>query len=172
MIGHTCSALNNKTRMIAARTFFARMNEGRTAWLLDGQLVKACEDFFQSNEYGGLERDVGFAGQHNFVSPLIGSSELETIATVMRSKIDRFDMSFFGSLESMLFDVIDNHEKATLMLVTDSLSYPYTMKMEEIGVALENLMGEGMYLLFVNGRGAHAIFDEFKQLSMPMPVPG
>lgn len=160
----------NKTRMIAAKTFFARMNEGRAAWLTDEQLVKACEEFFQSNEYGGLERDVAFAGQHNFVSPLIGSSELETIATAMRPRIDRFDMAFFGSLESILFDIIDNHEKATLMLVTDSLSYQYTTRMEEIGVALENLMGEGMYLLFVNGRSAHAIFDEFKQLSMPVPV--
>jgi hypothetical protein len=159
--------------MIAAKTFFARMNEGRAAaWLSDEQLIKACEEFFQSNEYRGLERNVAFAGSHNFVSPLIGSNELETIATIMRSRIDRFDMSFFGLLESILFDIIDNHEKATLMLVTDSLSYPYMMKTEEIGVALENLLGEGMYLLFVNGRSAHAIFDEFKQLSMPVPVPG
>lgn len=162
----------NKTRMIAAKTFFARMNEGRTGWLTDEQLLKACEEFFQSNEYSSLEPDVAFAGQHNFVSPLAGSNETETIATTFRSRIDKFDMSFFGWLESALFDVIDNHERAALMLVTDSLSYPYMMKMEEIGVALENLMDEGMYLLFVNGRSAYAIFDEFKQLSMPVPMPG
>ncbi|MEW5841588.1 MAG: hypothetical protein AB1753_11365, partial [Thermoproteota archaeon] len=90
----------NKTRMVAARTFFARMNEGRGpgSWLTEDQLVKACEEFFLANDYSSLEHGVAFAGHHNFVSPLVGSSELETIATVMRPRIDRFDMAFFGSL--------------------------------------------------------------------------
>jgi hypothetical protein len=39
-----------------------------------------------------------------------------------------------------------------------------------VSVALENLMGEGMYLLFLNGRSAHALFDDFKQLTAPIPV--
>lgn len=156
--------------MIAAKTFFARMNEGRSTWLDDAHLVKECEEFFRANEYSSVERNVAFAGSHNFVSPLVGSNELQTIATVMRPRIDRFDMAFWGSLESILFDVVDNHERAALMLVADSLSYFYMIKTEEVSVALENLMGEGMYVLFVNGRSAHALFDEFKQLSSPIPV--
>lgn len=158
--------------MIAARTFFSRMNEGRSSstWLDEGQLVKGCEEFFQSNEYSSIERNVAFAGSHNFVSPLVGSSELQTIATVMRPRIDRFDMAFFGSLESILFDVVDNHERAAVMLVTDSLSYLPMTKMEDVSVVLENLMGEGMFLLFLNGRSAHALFDDFKQLTAPIPV--
>jgi hypothetical protein len=158
--------------MIAARTFFSRMNEGRSSstWLDEGQLVKGCEEFFLSNEYSSIERNVAFAGSHNFVSPLVGSSELQTIATVMRPRIDRFDMAFFGSIESILFDVVDNHERAAVMLVTDSLSYIPMTKIEDVSVALENLMGEGMYLLFLNGRSAHALFDDFKQLTAPIPV--
>lgn len=160
--------------MIAARTFFSRMNEGRStttaAWLDESQLTRGCEEFFQSNEYSSIERNVAFAGSHNFISPLVGSNELQTIATVMRSKVDRFDMAFFGLLESILFDVVDNHERAAVMLVTDSLSYFPMTKLEDVSVALENLMGEGMYLLFLNGRSAHALFDDFKQLTAPIPV--
>lgn len=164
---------SNKVRMVAARTFFARMNERRRGndWLPDKQLVKSCEEFFAANEYSSLERNVAFAGSHNFVSPLVGSNEVETIATFVRPRLDAFDMGFIGSLESALYDVVDNHERATLMLVTDSLSYFPLMKVEELGVELERLMSEGMYLLFVNGRSAHALFDEFRQLSSPVPVP-
>jgi hypothetical protein len=156
--------------MVAAKTFFARMNEGCSQWLTEEQMLKACEEFFGHNGYNDLDRDVMFAGHQNFVSPLIGSSELETIATIFRPRLDKYDMGFFGMLEGALYDVIDNHDKATLMLATDSLSYDPITKIEEIGVAIENLMDEGMYLLFVNGRLAHALFDDFKKLTMPVPV--
>ncbi len=56
------------------------------------------------------------------------------------------------------------------MLVTDSLSYVPITKIEELGVAVENLMDEGMFLLFLNGRSGYAIFDDFKKLTMPVPV--
>ncbi len=46
--------------MVAARTFFARMNEGRTGWMTEGRLVKGCEEFFNSNGYDQIERDVIF----------------------------------------------------------------------------------------------------------------
>lgn len=162
--------LNAKPRMVAARTFFARMNEGRTQWLTEGQVLKACKEFFGQNGYSGLDYGVTFAGHQNFTSPIIGSSELETIATMFHPKLDRYDMGFFGALESALYDVIDNHDKATLMLATDSLSYDHVTRNEDIGVAMENLMGEGMYLLFVNGRQAHALFDDFKKLTAPVLV--
>lgn len=156
--------------MVAARTFFARMNEGRSQWLTDAQMLAACEEFFRHNGYNDLDHSVAFAGHQNFVSPVIGSSETETIATMFRPKLDRHDLAFFGALELALFDVLDNHEKATLALVTDSLSYPAVTGMEELGVAIENLMDEGMYLLFVNGRAGHALFDEYKKIAAPVPV--
>jgi hypothetical protein len=156
--------------MVAARTFFARMNEGRSQWLTEAQMLKACEEFFRHNGYSDLDHGVAFAGHQNFVSPVIGSSEQETLATMFRPRLDRHDLAFFGVLEMALFDVLDNHEKATLVLATDSLSYPAVTGIEELGVAIENLMDEGMYLLFVNGRSGHALFDEYKKIAAPIPV--
>jgi hypothetical protein len=158
--------------MLAAKTFFARMNEDRGDWLTESQLLEACEEFFKHNSYNDIDYNVTFAGHQGFTSPIIGSSELETIAAVFRPRIDKYDMGFFGILESILYDVIDNHDKATLMLATDSLSYDSIMRIEEIGVAIENLMNEGMYLLFVNGRSAHALFDDFKNLTSPILLQG
>ncbi|HVX02240.1 MAG TPA: hypothetical protein VHA09_03725 [Nitrososphaera sp.] len=166
----TINTLNIKPRMVAAKTFIARMNEGHFQWLTEAQMLKACEEFFTHNGYSGLDYGVTFAGHQNFTSPIIGSSELETIATIFHSRLDRYDMGFFGTAESALYDVIDNHDKATLMLATDSLSYGPIIKNEDIGVAIENLMDEGLYLLFVNGRLAHALFDDFKKLTAPVLV--
>jgi len=157
-------------RTVAAKTFMSRMNEGRGSWLADKQILAACEEFFKENGYTGVDRDVVFAGHTNFVSPLVASSELQTIATIVRPQI-KYDMGFLGSLESILYDVIDNHDRATLMLATDSLSYFPIIQTEEIGVEIENLMDEGMLLLFVNGRGSHALFDEFEKLATPVQLP-
>jgi hypothetical protein len=44
------------------------------------------------------------------------------IATYFRPKIDMYEINFFGLLELMLYDVLDNYENTNLMLVTDSLS--------------------------------------------------
>jgi hypothetical protein len=156
--------------MLAAKTFFARINEGRTAFMTENEMLNACEEFFRYNGYLDIEHNVTFAGHQNFTSPLIGSNEIETIGTLFRPRLDKYDMGFFGMLESTLYDVVDNHEKATLMLATDSLSYDPITKIEQIGVSVENLMDEGMYLLFVNGRQAHALFDDFKKLTLPIAV--
>jgi hypothetical protein len=156
--------------MIAAKTFFARMNEGRSQWLTEAQILSACEEFFLHNGYKHLERDVAFEGPQNFVSPVTGSNELETLATIFRPRLDKYDMGFFGVVESALYNIIDNHDDATLVLATDSLSYGPITKFEDIGVALENLMTEGMYLLFLNGRLAHALFDDFSKLAAPVPL--
>jgi len=43
--------------------------------------------------------------------------------------------------------------------------------MEELGVAIESLMDDGMFLLFLNERSGYALFDEFQKLTMPIPVP-
>ena len=161
--------------MVAARTFFARMNEGRSVWMTEWQLIKGCKEFFASNGYGQLEENKIFdQGEKIFNSLLVGSKtgeDGESIATYFKPRIDKHDIGLFGSLESMLYDVLDNYESTNLMLVTDSLSYIPMTKVEELSVALENLMGEGMFLLFLNQRSAYAVFDEFKKLAAPIQVP-
>lgn len=161
--------------MIAAKTFFARMNEGRKGWMTEGQLIKGCREFFTSNGYGQLEENKIFdQGEKIFNSLLVGKKsgeEKESIATYFRPKIDRHDIGLFGSLESMLYDVLDNYEDTNLMLVTDSLSYIPMTRTEELSVALESLMDEGLFLLFLNDRSGYAVFDEFKKLTAPIQVP-
>jgi hypothetical protein len=157
--------------MISPRTYFARMNEGRSNWMTEAQLIKGCEEFFKANGYDQIEYDKIFSkGEKVFNSLLVASKGEETVATYFRPMLDRHDIVFFGHLESMLFDVLDNYDMS-LMLVTDSLSYMPIIKTEELSVAVENLMDEGMFLLFLNSRSAYAFFDEFKKLSMPVPAP-
>lgn len=160
--------------MMSPRTYFSRLNEGRSSWLSENKLIEQCAEFFASNGYDTLERDVMFdQGSQVFNSLLVGSKSgeiKESIATYFVSRLDKFDTALFGSLESILFDLLDNYESTNLMLVTDSLSYFPTTKIEEISVAIENLMDEGMFLLFLNGRSGYAIFDEFSKLTMPIAV--
>ena len=161
--------------MLAAKTFFARMNEGRSGWMTEAQLIKGCKDFFASNGYEHLEENMIFGqGEKIFNSLLVGSKtgeDKETIATYFKPRIDRYDIRLFGALESMLYDVLDNYESTNLMLVTDSQSYVSVTKVEELSVSLQNLMDEGMFLLFLNERSGYALFDEFVRLTMPIPVP-
>lgn len=161
--------------MIAARTFFARMNEGRSGWMTEAQLIKGCKDFFTSNGYDELKENKVFdQGERIFNSLLVGCKTRdnpETIATYFRPKIDRHETGLLGLLESMLYDLLDNYENTNMMLVTDSLSYMAIVKMEELSVALENLMDEGMFLLFLNERSGYALFEEFQKLTMPIPIP-
>jgi hypothetical protein len=160
--------------MVAAKTFFARMNEGRRGWMTEGQLIKGCKEFFTSNGYEKLEENKIFnQGERTFNSLLVGTktgADKEAIATYFKPKIDRHDIGLFGSLELMLYDVIDNYESTNLMLVTDSVSYLPMTKVDELSVALENLMDEGMFLLFLNDRSGYAVFDEFKKMTAPIPV--
>lgn len=162
-------------RMISPRTYFSRLNEGRSSWLTEKKLVEECAAFFTSNGYDKLTHDVIFdQGNHVFNSLLVGSrgeGELkESIATYFHPRLDRYEVPVFGLLESILFDLLDSYDSTNLMLVTDSLSYPAITKVEELGVALQNLMDEGMFLLFINGRSGYAMFDEFKKLTMPIPI--
>lgn len=172
-------------RTQTARTFFARMNEGRNDedWMSDAQLLRGTEEFLKANNYDAIEYGRAFLGEGvrkekaPFVSPIMGSraamsdSELgDSIAAYFKSKINRYDMLTFGRLESILYDIVDNYENTALMLVTDSLSYAPITKVDEISVALENLMGEGLYLLFLNKRFAYALFDDFMKLTAPIPL--
>ncbi len=161
--------------MISPRTYFARMNEGRSNWMTEEQLVKECEKFFKSNGYEHLEHDRMFdEGSQVFNSLLVGTrgdgDEKESIATYFRPRLDKHDISLSGMLESILYDITDNYENTSLMLVTDSLSYLPITKTEELGVTIENLMEEGMFVLFLNGRSGYALFEDFEKLTMPIPV--
>lgn len=162
-------------RMLSPRTYFSRLNEGRSSWLSEGKLIDECAEFFGSNGYDSLKRDVMFdEGGQVFNSLIVGSKgegdEKESIATYFAPKLDRYEIALFGSLESILFDILDNYDSTNLMLVTDSLSYFPITKIEELGVAVENLMDEGMFLLFLNGRSGYAIFDDYGKLTKPIAV--
>ena len=163
--------------MLSPRIFFARMNEGRNSWMSEAQLVEGCQEFFKLNGYDELEFNKVFdQGDKVFNSILVGSKlqdgHKEMVATYFRPKIERYDASFFTMLESMLFDIIDRYEEqgANLMLVTDSLSYTPLLKVEELSVAIQTLMDEGLFLLFVNNRYGYALFDSFKKLTMPIAI--
>jgi hypothetical protein len=117
-------------------------------------------------------------GTRIFSSPIVASKRtnyeeeeaVETMVTVFKSKIKQYELSFFGFVESIVFDVIDNYDLTNLMLVTDSLSYCYFIKNEEIGVAIENMMRDGLFVLFLNHRFAYALFDKYENLTKPIPI--
>jgi hypothetical protein len=163
--------------MVSARSFFSRMNQYRNEnWLTDAQLLKGSEEFFRSNNYYNIEYNRVFdQGRQIFSSPIVaskmkGGEDIETIVAVFRSKITHYDLSFFGILESLLYDMVDNYENTNLMLVTDSLSYIPIIKIEELSVIIENMMKDGLYVLFLNHRFAYALFDHFENFTKPIPV--
>jgi hypothetical protein len=165
--------------MVSARSFLSRMNQDRNEnWLTDAQLLKGSEEFFSLNKYSNIEYNrVLDQGRRTFSSPIVaskikskGGEEMETIVAVFRSKMNHYDLSFFGFLESLLFDIIDNYENTNLMVVTDSLSYTPIIQTEELSVTIENMMKDGLYVLFLNHRFAYALFDQFENLTQPIPV--
>jgi hypothetical protein len=156
------------------------MNENRNDdWLTERQLLRGTEEFFKLNDYSVIENNkVLDQGTRIFSSPIVASKRtnyeeeeaVETMVTVFKSKIKQYELSFFGFVESIVFDVIDNYDLTNLMLVTDSLSYCYFIKNEEIGVAIENMMRDGLFVLFLNHRFAYALFDKYENLTKPIPI--
>jgi hypothetical protein len=167
--------------MVSARSYFARMNENRgdTNWLTDDQLLRGTEKFFKLNDYFDIEynRVLDQEGR-TFSSPIVASRATkyhdeeidETIASIFKSKIKEYDLSFLGYIESFTFNILDNYELTNPMLVTDSLSYFHIIKNEEISVAIENMMRDGLFILFLNHRFAYAFFDKFENMTKPIPV--
>jgi hypothetical protein len=167
--------------MVSARSYFTRMNENRrdTNWLADEQLLKGTEEFFKINHYCNIEYNRVFnQGGRTFSSPIVASryqaeeeEEVDqTIVSIFKSKIKHYDLGFFGYVESFAFTILDNHELTNPMLVTDALSYFYIVKNEEISVAIENMMRDGLFILFLNHRFAYALFDKFENMSKPIPI--
>jgi hypothetical protein len=167
--------------MVSARSYFARMNENRmdTNWLTDEQLLRGTEEFFKINHYCNIEYNRVFnQGERTFSSPIVASryqaeeeEEVDqTIVSIFKSKIKHYDLGFFGYVESFAFTILDNYELTNPMLVTDALSYFYIVKNEEISVAIENMMRDGLFILFLNHRFAYALFDKFENMTKPIPI--
>jgi hypothetical protein len=167
--------------MVNARSYFARMNENRgdTNWLTDDQLLRGTEQFFKLNDYSDIRYNrVLDQGGRTFSSPIVASRKTkyddeeidETIVTIFKSNIKNYDLGFLGYIESFTFNILDNYELTNPMLVTDSLSYFHTINNQEISVAIENLMRDGLFILFLNHRFAYALFDKFENMTKPIPV--
>ena len=169
-------------RMVNPRSYFARMNENRgdNNWLTENQLLEGSKEFFKSNDYYRIEYSKTFdQGGRTFSSPIVaskiisnneGQEIVETITTIFRSKIKHYDLGLFGFIESITLDLLDNYEQTNLMLVTDSLSYIPIIKNEEISVAIENMMRDGLFVLFLNHRYTYALFDKYESMTKPIPV--
>ncbi|MGB8025206.1 MAG: hypothetical protein WCF06_12910, partial [Nitrososphaeraceae archaeon] len=90
------------------------MNENRNDnWLTEGQLLRGTEEFFKLNDYSVIENNkVLSQGTRIFSSPIVASKRtnyedeeaVETMVTVFKSKIKQYDLSFFGFVESIVFD--------------------------------------------------------------------
>ncbi len=168
--------------MIGARSYFARMNENRrdTDWMSDDELLKGTEKFLKLNNYSSMQYNRVFAqeGGRSFSSPIVASRRTryeeeeveETIVGIFQSHLKKYDQSFLGFVESLTFSILDNYESTNPMLVTDSLSYFYMLKDQEINVAIEDMMREGLFVLFLNHRFAYAFFDRFENMTKPIPV--
>lgn len=168
--------------MVSVKTYFARMNENRedTNWLTDDQLLRGTEQFFKLNGYSDLEYNrVLDQGGRTFSSPIVASRRTkyddegevdETIVSIFKSKVKNYDLGFLGYLESFTFNILDNYELTNPMLVTDSLSYFHIIKNQEISVAIENMMRDGLFILFLNQQFTYALFDKFENMTKPIPV--
>jgi hypothetical protein len=166
--------------MMSPKSFFSRMNENRgDSWLDEEQLKKGTEDFFRLNDYVNIEYDKTLdQGVRRFLSPLTatktrnaGARETsDTMVTIIRPKIKHYDLGFFGLVEALTLDITDNYEHTNLMLVTDSLSYTSIIKNEQISVEIENMMRDGLFVLFLNHRFAFALFDKFENMTKPIPL--
>lgn len=166
--------------MVSPRAYFARMNEKRdNSWLTEAQLMRGTEEFFKSNDYSNIEYNKALdQGGRTFSSPVVASKRTndesenkdEVIVTIFRSKIQHYDLSFFGLVESLTLDVLDNYEQTNLMLVTDSLSYFPILKNEQISVEIENMMRDGLFVLFLNHRFTYALFDRYENMTKPIPI--
>lgn len=167
-------------RMVSPKSFFIRMNENRgDNWLAEEQLKRGTEEFFKSNDYFNIEYNkILDQGSRTFLSPIIatktrnvGDKETsEIIVTMFRPKIKHYDLGFFGLVESITLDIKDNYEQTNLMLVTDSLSYTSIIKNEQISVEIENMMRDGLFVLFLNHRFAFALFDKYENMTKPIPL--
>lgn len=166
-------------KRVNARTYLARMNSNRKdgSWLLEPHLIRGAEEFLRFNGYSNIEFDKKLdEGSRSFSSAISADKQIEEeskffhLVGIVRSRIDNYDLQYFGHLESILYDIIDNYEDTQLMLVIDSLSYLPIINRDEISVAIENMMDDGLKLLFLNHRSSYAFFENFGDMYKPILV--
>lgn len=137
------------------------------------------------NEYVNQVQDDEYMQKQNQVAQLMdverkpsgvfegSSSNIATAVCLINSKIQDYDLGFFGHVESILYDIIDSYENTNLILVTDSLSYLSITSKEEVGVTVENLMEEGLHMLFINEKYDYAFFEKYDDIiERPITVYG
>jgi hypothetical protein len=137
------------------------------------------------NEYVNQVQDDEYMQKQNQVAQLMdverkpsgvfegSSSNIATAVCLINSKIQDYDLGFFGHVESILYDIIDSYENTNLILVTDSLSYLSITSKEEVGVTVENLMEEGLHMLFMNEKYDYAFFEKYDDIiERPITVYG
>ena len=137
------------------------------------------------NEYVNQVQDDEYMQKQNQVAQLMdverkpsgvfegSSSNIATAVCLINSKIQDYDLGFFGHVESILYDIIDSYENTNLILVTDSLSYLSITTKEEVGVTVENLMEEGLHMLFINEKYDYAFFEKYDDIiERPITVYG
>jgi hypothetical protein len=116
-------------------------NRGDNNWLTEDQLLEGTKEFFKSNDYSNLEYNkILNQGGRTFSSPIVATKTAvydenqeisNMIITIFKPKIKHYDLGFFGLIESITLDILDNYDQTNLMLVTDSLSYIPILKNEE-----------------------------------------
>lgn len=146
-------------------------------------LRDSSQDLLNEVVYQGQGKDQNRVENRDYESMEAGRNASEvsdgdpgtiTLAVcIINPKIQYYDLRFFGHLESVLHDIIDNYENTNLLLVTDSLSYTSITTKEEISVTVESLMEEGLYLLFMNERADYAFFEKYEDITVkPITVYG
>jgi hypothetical protein len=128
----------------------------------------------RGKDYNRVQDDKPMEGERNASEVSEGrSSRITTTVCIINPKIQDYDLGFFGHLESILYDIIDSYENTNLILVTDSLSYISITTKEEISVTVENLMEEGLHLLFLNEKSDYAFFEKYEDITeKPITVYG
>ena len=163
----------SERRRVAARTFLSRLNEGRTTWLAESELADACREFLAVNGYA-VQQGVKFEGGSSYESPLTGAkaenASEELLAFFLCPRLEKYDIALFGKIESALYSVLDSGDNTGLILATDAFSYSKILANAELNVAVENLMTQGLFILFLNNASGHALFDSFDGLTKPIPV--
>ncbi len=167
--------------------YFARMNEKRREddWLSEDELLRGTEKFLKLNNYTKIDYNRVFFEERErcFSSPIVASRRTkykaddedegemeETIVSIFKSNLKKYDLSFLGFIESFTFNILDNYELTNPMLVTDSLSYFHIIKDQEISVAVEDMMRDGLFVLFFNHKFAYAFFDRYESMTRPIPI--
>jgi hypothetical protein len=139
IVGYRCTIQDR-----LSETQFWEHNKGYTR--LQNQEAEPMEDEHEQETSGVFGGD---------------ASKITTSVFIVNPKIQNYDLGFFGHMESILYDIIDSYENTNLVLVTDSLSYLSIITKEEISVTVENLMGEGLHMLFMNEKTDYAFFEKY-----------